>query len=74
MPNDEKFNLFTCFLSVSLCSFSAFWRAENAISAHHNIRHKLYVVNDFGYVCVGIRKIYLGHLFPLLLLRKSLLE
>jgi hypothetical protein len=34
MSNDEKFNLCTSFLSVSQCSFSAFWRAENAISAH----------------------------------------
>jgi len=27
-------NLCNSFLSVSQCSFSAFWRAENAISAH----------------------------------------
>ena len=31
MTNVEKFNLFTWFLSVSQCLFSAFWRAENAI-------------------------------------------
>ena len=30
MCNDEKINLFTGFLSVSQCSFSAFWQAENA--------------------------------------------
>ena len=29
-----KFNLCTSFLSVSQCSFSAFWWPENAISAH----------------------------------------
>jgi len=38
MSYDEKFNLGTCFLSVSLCSFSEFWQAENAISAQQNIR------------------------------------
>jgi len=31
MTNDEKFNLFTGFLSFSQCLFSAFWRAENVI-------------------------------------------
>jgi len=31
MTNDEKFNLFTGFLSVSHYLFSAFWRAENSI-------------------------------------------
>jgi len=52
IPNDEKFNLYTSFLSVSLCSFSAFWRAENANSAQTNIRQKLYVVNNFFiYLC-----------------------
>jgi hypothetical protein len=34
MCNDEKFNLFTGFLSVPQCIFSAFWRAENTIYAH----------------------------------------
>ena len=33
MSNDES-NLCTCFLSVSQCSFSAFWQAENAIFGH----------------------------------------
>jgi len=28
------FNLCTRFLSVSQCSFSAFWRPKNAVSAH----------------------------------------
>ena len=31
MTNDEKFNLFTGFLSVSHYLFSTCWRAENAI-------------------------------------------
>jgi len=31
MTNDEKFNLFTGFLSSSHCLFSAFWRTENSI-------------------------------------------
>jgi len=34
MSNDEKFNLFTGFLSVPQCLFSVFWRAENAIYVH----------------------------------------
>jgi len=34
MSNDEKFNLFTGFLSVTQCLFSEFWRAENVIYAH----------------------------------------
>jgi len=34
MSNDEKFNLFTGFLSVSQCLFSVFWRSENANYAH----------------------------------------
>jgi hypothetical protein len=38
MSKDENFNLCTCFLSVSLSSFSAFRRAENAISAQPYIR------------------------------------
>jgi len=29
-----KFQLCTSFFSVSQCSFLAFWRPENAISAH----------------------------------------
>jgi len=31
MTIDEKFNLFTGFLSSSHCLFSKFWRDENAI-------------------------------------------
>jgi len=38
LSNDENFNLCTCFLSVSLSSFSAFRRAENAISAQPYVR------------------------------------
>ena len=38
---DEKFNLVTCSLNVSLCSFSLFWQAENVISAQHNIRKQI---------------------------------
>jgi len=34
MSNDEKFNLCTSYLSVSQCLFSAFLRAESAISEH----------------------------------------
>jgi len=34
MSNDEKFNIFTGFLSVSQCLFSAIWRYENTIYAH----------------------------------------
>jgi len=41
MSYDEKFNLCTLFLSVSLCSFSAFWQSENAISVQHNIRKQI---------------------------------
>ena len=37
MPNDEKVNLCTSFLSVSQCSFSGLWWAENAISAYSSI-------------------------------------
>jgi len=41
MSYDEKFNLCTSFLSVSFCSFLAFWQAQNAISGQHNIRKQI---------------------------------
>jgi len=41
MSYDEKFNLRTCFSSVSQCSFSAFWQAEIAISAQPQINQQV---------------------------------
>ena len=41
MSDDEKFNLYTCFLSDSQCSFSAFWQAEIAISAQPHIHQQV---------------------------------
>jgi hypothetical protein len=73
MANEEKFNICTYFYGVSLCSLSAFWRAENAISAQPNIRQILYVVNNFGSICVGIRKIYGAHQFPTLIIANMLI-
>ena len=67
-PYDEKFNLCICFLSVSLCSFSAFWQAENAIRAQPHIRQRS---KCFGYICVGNRKIYEAQLFPTLIIVKK---
>jgi len=37
MTYDEKFDLCTCFSSVTQCSFSAFLQAEIAISAQPQI-------------------------------------
>ena len=65
---DEKFNLCTCFLSVSLSSFSAFWQAENAIRAQPHIRQRS---KRFGYICVGTRKIYEAQVFPNLIIVKK---
>jgi len=41
MSYDEKFNLCTCFSSVSQCSFSAFWQAEIANSAQPQINQQV---------------------------------
>ena len=68
MSYDENFNLCTCFLSVSLCSFSAFWQTQNAIRAKHHIRQRS---KRFGYICVGTRKIYESQLFPTLIIAKK---
>ena len=73
MANDDKFILYTSFLSVPPSSFSAFWRAKNAIPALHNIRQK-FVVNNFGYICVGLEKSTKPTSFPILLYLKCLLE
>jgi len=54
---DEKFNLCTCFLSVSLCSFSVFWKPQNAISSQHIIRKQIVCSKRIGYICFGIRNI-----------------
>jgi len=37
----EKFNLCSCFSSVSQCSFSAFWQAEIAISSQPQINQQV---------------------------------
>jgi len=51
MSNDEILNLCTCFLSVSLCPFSAFWRAETAISAHLYMRQQIVCSKRF---CISL--------------------
>jgi hypothetical protein len=61
---EEKFNLGTCSLCVSLCSFSAFWQPENEISAQHNIRQQIVFSKRFGYIYFGIRNNYEAQLFP----------
>ena len=38
---DEKFNLCTCFSSVSQCSFSAFWQAEISILPQPQINQQV---------------------------------
>ena len=51
MPIDEKFNLSTSFLSVSQCSFSGLWSAENAISAYSSmglIKSMILDILEFG--------------------------
>ena len=51
MPNDEKFNLCTSFLSVSQCSSSGLWWAENAISAYSSmglIKSMILDILEFG--------------------------
>jgi len=47
MSYDKKFNLCTCFSSVSQCSFSAFWEAEIAISAQHQINQEVVCSTHF---------------------------
>jgi len=55
-----KVSLCTIILSVSQCSFSAFWQAENAISAHSSTglinSMILYILK------LGIRNICINHL------------
>ena len=52
MSYDEKFNLCTCFLNVSVCSFLAFWQAENLISAQPHIRQQIVCSKRFWiYLC-----------------------
>jgi len=48
MSYDENFNLCSCILSVSLCSFSAFWQPENGISAQQNIRKQIVCSKAFS--------------------------
>jgi len=47
MSYDEKFNLCTCFSSVSQCSFSAIWQAEIAISAQPQINQQVVCSTHF---------------------------
>ena len=44
------------------------------ITAQPDIRHKIYVVNNFGYICVGIKKFYAAHLFPTIIIVKMLIK
>ena len=51
LPNDEKFNLCTSFLSVSQCSFSGLLWAEYAISAYSSmvlIKSMILDILEFG--------------------------
>jgi len=41
MSYDEKFNLCTCFSSVSQCSFSAFWLSEIAVFPQPQINQQV---------------------------------
>jgi len=46
----EKFNLCTCFSSVSQCSFWAFGQAEIAFLLNPKLINRLCVVHIFGYI------------------------
>jgi len=44
---DEKFNLCSCFSSVSQCSFSAYWQAVIAISPQTQINQQVVCSTHF---------------------------
>jgi hypothetical protein len=73
MSDDEKFNLYTCFLSVSQCLFPAFWQAEIAISAQHHIHQQVVCSKHVWIYLFGNRKFYKPSTFPILLLREKLI-
>ena len=73
MANDEKFNLYTSFLSVSLCSFSEFWQAENAMSAQPHIRQKIVCCKQFSlYLCLDYKNQRNPPLYNLIIAKRLL--